>query len=95
MLKRAPLFLRVVTKGKSIDALDQLEDTPKPDETIFVYKLIGTMGAIHLNRSGGRGGFYQMATYRFLSDQPQDAEVRETDAWQAWTRQAAKQLKAS
>lgn len=42
-LRRAPMFLRVVQNNQTgeWDALDQLDDTPEKNETIFVYKVHG------------------------------------------------------
>lgn len=85
MLRRSPIFLRVViaADGK-LDALDQPGDQPMPSERIHVYKLEGQVGSYHINRRGGGGGFFSVATYRHLPDQPQDSDVRETRNWQAW-----------
>jgi len=41
MLRRAPIYLRVVHRGTEWDALDALDDRPTPDETIYVYVLHG------------------------------------------------------
>lgn len=90
MLKRAPLYLRVVIDalGK-IDALDQLADTPTRDETLACYKATQRGGAIHINSRGKQGqrtgGFFTMAEYAFVDPQPSDAEMRTTAAWHAWT----------
>lgn len=85
MLRRSPIFLRVVidADGK-LDALDQPGDQPTANEQIHVYKLEGQVGSCHINRRGGGGGFFSVATYRHLPEQPQDSDVRETRNWQAW-----------
>lgn len=87
MLKRipAPLFLRVTEKAGKFDALDQLTDEPEPGETLYVYRREGEPSWCHLNIAGGRGGFFQMATYRFVEQQPDQATLLETDLWRAWT----------
>lgn len=89
LLKRAPLYLRVVSGSGDWDALDQLADTPDDQETIYAYERVGKAGNCHL-RYGGRdrhlSGFYVMASYRLVSEQPSDAEMRDTAAWRAWCR---------
>jgi hypothetical protein len=87
MLKRAAVFLRVVESNGTWDALDQLDDTPKPEEKIYAYQIIGKPGMMHLNRGGGRSGWYAIASYRLISPQPSDTEMRSTDAWWDWTEQ--------
>ncbi len=88
-LRRSPVFLRVVENDGVFDALDQLHDEPKRTEIISVYKLDGEVGRVHVYRSGGKGGWFTVAEYKFLPDQPADAEIRETEAWREWTRRAA------
>ncbi|HSI11752.1 MAG TPA: hypothetical protein VK961_06890 [Chthoniobacter sp.] len=89
MLKRAPIFLRVVvnTQGEW-DALDQLDDHAHQGESLYAYTLTGEPGMCHiLRRSGPKGGsgFYVMAAYRFVTPQPSDAEMRDNTAWREWT----------
>jgi hypothetical protein len=85
MLRRSPIFLRVVINADGkVDALDRLEDQPTANEQIHVYKLEGKVGTCHINRRGGGGGFFSVATYRYLPQQPQDSDVREIHNWQAW-----------
>lgn len=87
MLRRLPLFLRVVISGTEIDALDQINDTPRADETVHVYvRQPGAMqNAIHLNtgRKPG-GGWFARAEYKLSPTQPSDEEVRSTKAWRQW-----------
>lgn len=88
-LARAPLLLRVVCSAKGDwDALDQLGDTPKPGETIHVYRRESHKGSYFWDGrgKGGRrtGGFSQIATYRHLPDQPGDQHTRDTAAWRSW-----------
>lgn len=91
MLKRAPLFLRAVRKRTLIegqgewDALDQLTDTPEPDEEIIAYRRHRRPGWVHINtgRKPG-GGFYTVAEYRVVPAQPDDATLRDRARWQAW-----------
>jgi len=84
MLKRAARFIRVVDEVGKWDALDQPEDTPKATEKIYAYQVHGDVRACHINRGGGRGGFYPIAEYRFIVDQPDDATMRDADRWRAW-----------
>lgn len=84
MLKRAAKFLRVTQADGKFDALDQIGDTPKPEETLFAYVLTGEVGHCHLNMGRGRGGFYPIATYRLVPEQPSQATMRLQGAWEAW-----------
>ena len=84
MLKRAPLFLRVVEKGGEFDALDQLKDTPAPDEKLTAYVLTKKTGLVHINMGRKGGGWYPMAEYKLASVQPYDATMRAADKWRAW-----------
>lgn len=85
MLKRAPLFLRVVRNARGdVDALDQLDDEPQPDEQIIVYRREGEVGNVHIHSARGRGGWYTTAQYRAVDQQPEDADVRETQPWRNW-----------
>lgn len=90
MLKRCAAFLRVVEEKGTFDALDQPTDTPKPTEKIFAYRLKERPGMCHVRASGGRGGFYPMATYQFIDNQPEDAVMRNGDQWRQWCESQAK-----
>lgn len=87
-LKRAPIFLRVVTDSTGEwDALDQLTDTPRFGEKIFVYQLVSGRTRVHLQRrvKGRRVcGFYEGGEYRFVVDQPADEILRARESWEAW-----------
>lgn len=87
-LRRAPMFLRVVideTDG-TVDALDQLDDTPGPSEKIHVYQLAAPASQAHVcyrGRDRDRSGWYAVGIYRHVPDV--DGEmVRETERWRAW-----------
>lgn len=90
-LARVPIALRVVERGdgsaRSFDALDRLDDSPKPDETIHVYVLVGQPGWMHMDgrdRNGRRfSRTVQTGTYRFF-ETPRDEDVREAGAWRDW-----------
>jgi hypothetical protein len=89
MLKRSPRFLRAVVAHGKWDACDQLDDVPHPSEQPVAYEIVGKPGMCHLNRRGGGGGFYPIATYRLVRAQPGEAEMRGTEAWQAWCHKNA------
>lgn len=91
ILRRAPQLLRVVVDSSgSVDALDQLDDAPKPDESITVYRLDqASLCRYHVmtrgyGKDGARNGWYMSAVYRLASDQPDDVTVRNRAAWQEW-----------
>lgn len=85
-LRRAPYFLRVVISPRgNVDALDQLEDEPRPRERIHVYRRHGEAHAYHLKSScPSVTGFYVEAAYLYHGDQPADAVLRDTQKWRAW-----------
>jgi hypothetical protein len=88
MLKRAPIFLRVVqdNAGK-FDALDQPEDTPRPGEKLYAYRIREKPGGCHLSiRCRGKrgGGFYTIASYELVEVQPDQAFMADANHWGAW-----------
>lgn len=91
MLKRAPIFPRVVVHSETgeVDALDQVDDSPRPGETCHAYILTGRPGSCHINRGGGRGGFYPVSEYRLVAEQPGQNTMRDLVAWRAWTENHA------
>jgi hypothetical protein len=84
LLKRSPRFLRVTEEAGTFDALDQFNDSPRPRERLHAYELASEVGTVHINRGGGRGGFYPLASYRLVTEQPSDAEMRDYAAWCRW-----------
>lgn len=91
MLKRAPRFLRVVEENGQFDALDQLDDEPRPNENIYAYERVGEVGMIHINAGRkNHGGLFTMATYRYIKDQPKDINMRNRDQWQLWCKKKEK-----
>lgn len=89
-LRRVPMLLRVVQdRGGAWDALDQLDDEPRRGESIHVYRRRDDLqvGKYHLLTSRPRragSGWYWMASYCVLPEQPTDDQVRNTAAWQSW-----------
>ena len=88
MLRRAPLYLRVVRHSITgeWDALDQIKDRPAVHEEVTVYERREVQGTVHINYGGGKGGWYQRAVYELAPTQPETAIVRENARWQSWCR---------
>jgi hypothetical protein len=100
-LQRAPMFLRVVVdtreplkrnglpRVKAIDALDLLDDEPRPHESIHIYEVIWANEPVHIcaRGSGARSGWYVSASYRHRADVDGE-QMRDTAAWRAWTTSA-------
>lgn len=84
-LRRAPHFLRVVTSGVLVDALDQLDDSPLSGETVHVYEMISFEFRGFVCRSGSGSGFQESAVYRHRHDADGEA-LRDAAAWRAWCR---------
>ena len=88
-VKRAPLYLRAVVNPDTHakDVLDQLSDSPDDHEDVWVYKLDGEAGTVHLNfgsgRDGQRTGFYATGDYHHVNDAV-GADLRDTGAWRRW-----------
>lgn len=96
MLKRAPVFLRVV-QGEKWDALDQPDDEPLENETVYAYQLAEAPGHVHLSTRGQNGkrggGFYPLANYKLCEEQPTKTEMIVTGDWRAWCYRHAEQVK--
>lgn len=87
MLKQSPAFLRVTEENGKFDALDAVGDSPRPTEKIHVYALASKDGGAFIDFSGKAkrsSGFYPIATYRYVDQQPPDNLVRDNAAWAAW-----------
>lgn len=93
MLHRVVRFLRVVQNIHSgaWDALDQPEDAPDKREIVFAYEVVGEVGHCHINRGGGRGGFYAIAEYKLCAKQPTESQMRDRAEWQEWVMKTAKE----
>lgn len=94
MLRRAPKFLRVTEKAGKWDALDRLDDSPQPGETLHAYQLVGGAGVCHIKMSGKGSGFYTIATYAVCVEQPPQETMTTRCAWQEWCRAEYKKQKA-
>lgn len=84
MLRRAPMFLRVTAAHGAFDALDQLEDKPRPEEYVYVYKITGNPGRVHINRGKQGSGWYTMAEYKIVPVQPGQDVLKHADNWHNW-----------
>ncbi len=84
MVKRAPKYLRAVvnTKGKT-DVLDQIEDTPGEDEIVYVYRLEGSNGIVHIHGKPSVCGWYALGQYHWMPE-VNGQELRDNTAWQKW-----------
>lgn len=83
-LQRSPKFLRVCrAPDLTFDALDQIEDTPKPEEALIPYELVGEPTRGFIRRQGG-GGAFTMARYQWIPDGPDDAVMRDAEKWRQW-----------
>jgi hypothetical protein len=91
-LRRIPVLLRVVrSRTGNWDALDQLDDEPKPTETITIYRRRDDLevSKYHVrSRCRCESGFYWTASYSVLPEQPTDDQVRATSSWRAWATDA-------
>lgn len=85
MLRRSPKYLRV-TEGPNDkwDALDNPDDTPLPEERIYVYELNEHLGMCHINAGRGRGGFYPIASYRYVELPTVINPLRANPIWNEW-----------
>lgn len=93
---RAPHFLRVVHATDSReseqewDALDQLTDTPRHGEKVYVYRKTEDHGWVHYDgrdKNGRRfGRTEQCADYRLHESQPDDATLRNNAKWAGWAQ---------
>jgi hypothetical protein len=89
LLRRAPLYLRVVFNlaTRKWDGLDQLGDTPQPGELIYAYRRVAKPGSCMLDwteKGRRRGGCFAVASYAVVADPPDEATLRATEAWRQW-----------
>jgi hypothetical protein len=86
-IRRAPKYLRMVVDQRTgkIDALDQLDDAPTPDETVSVYLQESFDGYTHLDFDLEAGKFanYVNASYCHLPA-VDGQKLRLAAAWQDW-----------
>lgn len=100
-LARAPRFLRVV-HGAKWDALDQIGDEPASSETLYAYECatpadqIGSCFWDGRDPKTGRrtGGCSRIAEYRYVPNQPTDAQMRDQTHWEMWCEQQVKEVQS-
>jgi hypothetical protein len=86
LLHRQPIYLRVVVNSAGeVDALDQLDDSPSADESLYAYRLKERRGSVHINRGRKGGGWFEVATYELIEAQPTDQVMRSSERWAEWT----------
>ena len=93
LVKRSPVFLRAVIDAKGeIDVLDQVEDTPKKTEKIYVYKRIGESTWCHIKMGKrSQSGYYALANYCYMPDVDGE-QLRDTAKWQIWVTEQQSSL---
>jgi len=89
MLKRAARFLRVTYLKGKWDGLDQLEDTPLPGESVYVYEIVGRPGHAFIDDENCRG-LYPIAEYFFVKEQPALETLFDNEEFDGWCRKRAK-----
>lgn len=65
------------------DALNQLEDRARADETLHCYVMEKYNGGAFIDGAKIHGFFY-MADYKLREPQPTDADMRSNEAWATW-----------
>ena len=98
---RAPMMLRVVVGSDgAIDALDQLTDSPREGESVFVYMMKGPPEPTGFwdgrdPKTNRRiGGPFASVAYKLLPDQPSPDRLRTRDAWSSWCEENREKLQA-
>jgi len=86
LLKRAPRYLRItVDAAGEVDALDQKNDAPRPDEKIYAYTMVeGTYFSGFACGSSIESGYFVSAEYTICKEQPKDAVMRNLRRWERW-----------
>ncbi len=95
-LERQPIYLRVVLnrRTREWDALDQISDTPKANESLYAYRREWIGLPVHIQFSGKRGrrcGWFRPAKYRFVAEQPSEEVMRDAARWQQWAKAMAEE----
>lgn len=81
--KRAPYRLRAVVNGQGEkDVLDLVDDTPADDEKVYIYRLEGEPGWMHIHGTKIHG-FYATGTYFHMPEVDGEA-LRDNAKWQEW-----------
>lgn len=82
----APVMLRVVRDAEgNWDALNEPDDTPKPQEQVFVYRLNSIPRTGHAScRPRSKSFWWSAADYVYHDVQPDRAVLADTERWRAW-----------
>jgi hypothetical protein len=84
LLKRAPVFLRIViAPDGTVDGLDQPGDKPEPTEAVFAYVRTSENGVVHLSGKNV-SGFYPIATYQLQTPPLPESILRNRASWEQW-----------
>lgn len=85
------MYLRVVQGPSGFDALDQPADTPRDDETVWVYRMVGAPRIAFLDYSGkekSKSGRYDFSDYDYLEvDDDVRERIRDLWAWREWVQE--------
>lgn len=97
-LSRSPIFLRFVMVGtdwETLDALDQVTDTPRENERVLA-AVKSDESTVHIDRvlNGRRcGEWRRMVTYELVKEQPSQELLRDSTQWQQWVQEEWKRMK--
>lgn len=96
MFHRGPVYLRVVQGPDGFDVLDQLDDTPREDELVWVYRMLGDSRHAHLlyrGRGEVRSGWYEFSDYEHVEVDDETRErIRDTQEWRNWVKAQAPEV---
>lgn len=87
-LRRLPPLLRFVVTGsdwRTLDALDQLDDEPRPGEHVIPAERGEVAAGIACTRGKGGGCVhFRTVTYTSVPDPPPQEVLTSTARWRAW-----------
>jgi hypothetical protein len=67
------------------DALNEREDVARPNEKLHAYILAAEPAIMHISRRPrSQSGWFVIAEYHYLPEQPDDATMRDNAKWAAW-----------
>ena len=84
---RCPLMLRVVVNNRTgeVDALNEVADVPKNEESIVVYRCDRFEGTCHVScRPRSQSYWSSIAHYTLLPKQPAEMLIRFRLDWERW-----------
>jgi hypothetical protein len=94
MCRRGPLFLRVVMNHKGeVDALDQVDDKIRSNETAYVYVAQFPSRAVFIRSSDrSKSGCWAGNEYVFCNEQPSSDILEDNEKWRAWVGENYKRI---